>query len=323
MRLRAERIGALHEQLYLAAETELSAVLGHIEQVNPTLLILDSVQTVRSPSGDGTDGGATQVRAVASALTAVSKNRGMTTILVGHVTPDGAIPRPRTLQHLVDVVISFDGERHSTLRLIRAVKNQFAPPTSGCFEIGDDGRRRGVRPLGPVRVPPLRARGRQLRHDHPGGQPTAPGGGPGAGRELDRRRVPPVAPSADWTPSASRWSTPSSNAGAGLSFTPRPTSSPHPSGVCASPSPRPISPWPWQSPRRRRTARCPRAWWPSARSGCPARSAVSAAPGGGWPRPRGRATRSALVPAGRRRRAHLGMRLIEVPDLGTAFHRLF
>jgi DNA repair protein RadA/Sms len=140
VRLRAERIGALHDRLYLAAETELSAVLAHVEQVDPSLLILDSVQTVRSPAVDGTDGGATQVRAVASALTAVAKSRGMTTILVGHVTKDGAIAGPRTLEHLVDVVISFDGERHSTLRLVRATKNRFGPADEiGCFEIGDAG----------------------------------------------------------------------------------------------------------------------------------------------------------------------------------------
>jgi DNA repair protein RadA/Sms len=140
VRLRAERIGALHERLYLAAETELSAVLAHVEEVAPSLLVLDSVQTVRSPSVDGTDGGATQVRAVAGALTAVAKSRGMTTILVGHVTKDGAIAGPRALEHLVDVVVSFDGERHSTLRLIRATKNRFGPADEiGCFEIGDAG----------------------------------------------------------------------------------------------------------------------------------------------------------------------------------------
>jgi DNA repair protein RadA/Sms len=140
VRLRAERIGALHGQLYLAAETELSAVLAHVEDVAPTLLVLDSVQTVRSPAVDGTDGGATQVRAVASALTGVAKTRGMTTILVGHVTKDGAIAGPRALEHLVDVVVSFDGERHSTLRLIRAAKNRFGPADEiGCFEIGDAG----------------------------------------------------------------------------------------------------------------------------------------------------------------------------------------
>jgi DNA repair protein RadA/Sms len=77
---------------------------------------------------------------VASALTAVAKSRGMTTILVGHVTKDGAIAGPRTLEHLVDVVISFDGERHSTLRLVRATKNRFGPADEiGCFEIGDAG----------------------------------------------------------------------------------------------------------------------------------------------------------------------------------------
>jgi DNA repair protein RadA/Sms len=140
VRLRAERIGALHERLYLAAETELSAVLAHVEDVAPTLLVLDSVQTIRSPAVEGTDGGATQVRAVAGALTAVAKSRGMTTILVGHVTKDGAIAGPRTLEHLVDVVVSFDGERHSTLRLVRATKNRFGPADEiGCFEIGDGG----------------------------------------------------------------------------------------------------------------------------------------------------------------------------------------
>ncbi|MGY1812940.1 DNA repair protein RadA [Blastococcus sp. SYSU D00820] len=140
VRLRAERIGALHDDLYLAAETELSAVLAHVEQVNPTLLVLDSVQTVRSPAVDGTDGGSSQIRAVAGALTGVAKTRGMTTILVGHVTKDGAIAGPRTLEHLVDVVISFDGERHSTLRLVRATKNRFGPADEiGCFEIGDSG----------------------------------------------------------------------------------------------------------------------------------------------------------------------------------------
>jgi DNA repair protein RadA/Sms len=140
VRLRAERIGALHDRLYLAAETELSAVLAHVEDVAPSLLVLDSVQTVRSPAVEGTDGGATQVRAVAGALTTVAKARGMTTILVGHVTKDGAIAGPRALEHLVDVVVSFDGERHSTLRLVRATKNRFGPADEiGCFEIGDSG----------------------------------------------------------------------------------------------------------------------------------------------------------------------------------------
>ena len=215
VRLRAERIGALHERLYLAAETELSAVLAHIEQVNPTLLILDSVQTVRSP-GDGTDGGATQVRAVASALTAVSKSRGMTTILVGHVTKDGAIAGPRTLEHLVDVVISFDGERHSTLRLVRAIKNRFGPADEiGCFEIGDAGVV-GVPDPSALFVSRRAAPGaRQLRDRDARGQPAAAGRGAGAGREHRRRRLARAGRSAGWTRSGWPWSTPSSSAAAG------------------------------------------------------------------------------------------------------------
>ena len=190
VRLRAERIGALHDRLYLAAETELSAVLSHVEDVNPTLLVLDSVQTVRSPAVDGTDGGATQVRAVASALSAVAKSRGMTTILVGHVTKDGAIAGPRALEHLVDVVISFDGERHSTLRMVRATKNRFGPADEiGCFEIGDGGVV-GVPDPSHLfvsrRSAPVPG---QLRHRDDGGQPAAAGRGAGAGRRLRWRRL--------------------------------------------------------------------------------------------------------------------------------------
>ena len=90
--------------------------------------------------GDGTDGGASQVRTVAGALTAVAKRRNLPTILVGHVTKDGAIAGPRTLEHLVDVVVSFDGERHSTLRLVRATKNRFGNAEEvGCFALEDTG----------------------------------------------------------------------------------------------------------------------------------------------------------------------------------------
>jgi DNA repair protein RadA/Sms len=144
VRLRAERTDALHDQLYLATETDLAAVLGHIDAVKPGLLVLDSVQTIASPEVEGTPGGVTQVRAVTAALVAVAKERGIATVLVGHVTKDGAIAGPRVLEHLVDVVLHFEGERHSTLRLVRAVKNRFgAADEVGCFEMHD----RGIRGL--------------------------------------------------------------------------------------------------------------------------------------------------------------------------------
>lgn len=140
VRLRAERTGALSDRLFLAAETDLSAVLAHLDAVSPGLLVVDSVQTIASPAVEGAAGGVTQVRAVAAALIAAAKERGMATVLVGHVTKDGAIAGPRVLEHLVDVVLHFEGERHSTLRLVRAVKNRFGPADEvGCFALTDGG----------------------------------------------------------------------------------------------------------------------------------------------------------------------------------------
>ncbi|MGO1051216.1 DNA repair protein RadA [Crossiella sp. CA198] len=140
VRLRAERTGNLHGEMYLAAEGELGAILGHIEAVRPGLLIVDSVQTIQSAMIDGAPGGVTQVRAVASALIAVAKENNLPVLLVGHVTKDGSIAGPRMLEHLVDVVLHFEGDRHSTLRLIRGVKNRYGPADEvGCFELRDDG----------------------------------------------------------------------------------------------------------------------------------------------------------------------------------------
>jgi DNA repair protein RadA/Sms len=140
VRMRADRIGALSDHLYLAAETNLSAVLGHLDDVKPALLVLDSVQTVASPEIDGAPGGMAQVREVAGALIRASKERGMATLLVGHVTKDGAIAGPRLLEHLVDVVLHFEGDRHARLRMIRGVKNRYgATDEVGCFELHDEG----------------------------------------------------------------------------------------------------------------------------------------------------------------------------------------
>ncbi|HEY3747844.1 MAG TPA: DNA repair protein RadA [Pseudonocardiaceae bacterium] len=140
VRLRAERTGNLHDRLYLAAESDLSALLGHVDAVRPGLLIVDSVQTISSTSVDGGAGGVTQVRAMAAALVALAKERDLPVVLVGHVTKDGSVAGPRLLEHLVDVVLHFEGDRHSTLRLVRGVKNRFGPADEvGCFELREDG----------------------------------------------------------------------------------------------------------------------------------------------------------------------------------------
>jgi DNA repair protein RadA/Sms len=140
VRLRADRINAVNSALWLAAENDLSAVLGQVDEVKPGLLIVDSVQTISTTEAEGAAGGVTQVREVAQAVIRVAKERGIATVLVGHVTKDGSVAGPRLLEHLVDVVLSFEGERHSTLRLVRATKNRYGPTDDvGCFELTDDG----------------------------------------------------------------------------------------------------------------------------------------------------------------------------------------
>jgi DNA repair protein RadA/Sms len=140
VRLRAERIKAVDPQLFLASENDLGAVISHIDSVKPQLLIIDSVQTIGSAAADGSPGGVTQVREVAGALIRICKERDITLLLVGHVTKDGSIAGPRLLEHIVDVVLQFEGERHSRLRLIRAIKNRFgASDEVGCFELSDTG----------------------------------------------------------------------------------------------------------------------------------------------------------------------------------------
>jgi DNA repair protein RadA/Sms len=140
VRLRAERTGAVHARLYLAAENDLSALLTHVDDVAPGLLVVDSIQTISTDSVEGGSGGVPQIRAVAAALIAVAKQRGMAIVIVGHVTKDGQLAGPRVLEHLVDVVLHFEGDRHSSLRLIRATKNRYgAADEIGCFEMHEDG----------------------------------------------------------------------------------------------------------------------------------------------------------------------------------------
>jgi DNA repair protein RadA/Sms len=140
VRMRAARTGALQPTLFLAAEVDLAVILGQIEQVDPQLVIVDSVQTVASSNSEGLAGGPAQVREVASTLIRVSKDRNLPVLLVGHVTKDGTIAGPRLLEHLVDVVLQFEGDRQTSLRFVRSHKNRFGPTDEvGCFEMTGDG----------------------------------------------------------------------------------------------------------------------------------------------------------------------------------------
>jgi len=140
VRLRAQRTNALSENLFLASETDLGYVLGQFEQLKPALMIVDSVQTVSSQEIDGAAGMPSQVREVASNLIRLAKQNSTPVILVGHVTKDGSIAGPRTLEHLVDVVCHFEGDRQTALRFVRTLKNRFGPTDEvGCFEMTGEG----------------------------------------------------------------------------------------------------------------------------------------------------------------------------------------
>ncbi|MFC0265873.1 DNA repair protein RadA [Alloscardovia macacae] len=140
IRMRAMRIGAMQENLLLASTTDLDTVVTLIAQEKPALAIVDSAQTIHSSRVDGIPGGSTQVREVATALIDVAKAQDIPLLLVGHVTKDGSIAGPRTLEHLVDVVCQFEGDPQTALRLLRAVKNRFGPTDEvGCFDMSGEG----------------------------------------------------------------------------------------------------------------------------------------------------------------------------------------
>ncbi|MCU1372263.1 MAG: repair protein RadA [Ilumatobacteraceae bacterium] len=140
IRLRAERLGALHPMLWLATEIALPQVLGAIASVEPDLVIVDSVQTLLNPDLASTPGSVAQVRDCSHRLVQEAKRRGCAMVLVGHVTKDGSLAGPRVLEHMVDTVLSFEGDRHHALRLLRVVKHRFGSTQElGLFEMTEKG----------------------------------------------------------------------------------------------------------------------------------------------------------------------------------------
>lgn len=147
IRLRAERLGTAAADLLVAADTSLPSVLGLVGQHAPRVLVLDSIQTVSDPALPSSPGSVVQVRECAASLVRLAKATGTAVVLVGHVTKEGSIAGPRVLEHLVDVVLSFEGDDLHALRLLRAVKNRFgASGEIGCFEMSSEGLREVVDP---------------------------------------------------------------------------------------------------------------------------------------------------------------------------------
>jgi DNA repair protein RadA/Sms len=135
---RARRLGVADAPVQLAAETDLRAILKALKQAAPELVVIDSVQTLWSDSLEAAPGSVAQVRACAQELTRFAKKTGATIVLVGHVTKDGQIAGPRVLEHMVDAVFYFEGERGHQFRILRSVKNRFGPTDEiGVFEMGE------------------------------------------------------------------------------------------------------------------------------------------------------------------------------------------
>ena len=147
VRLRAERLGTIPKGLLVLSETELETALETAEKVGPSALIVDSIQTIASRQVAAGPGSVSQVRECALAFLGFAKGRRVPTILVGHVTKDGAVAGPRVLEHMVDAVLYLEGERYQELRILRAAKNRFGSTQElGVFEMMEDGLREVAEP---------------------------------------------------------------------------------------------------------------------------------------------------------------------------------
>lgn len=139
LKLRAQRLN-ISEEMLLLAETDLAAVEAEISRVHPAFLIIDSIQTMVCADIASAPGSVTQVREATALLTRVAKGTGCAVFIVGHVTKEGALAGPRVLEHMVDTVLYFEGDRHDAFRLLRAVKNRFGSTNEiGVFEMRDTG----------------------------------------------------------------------------------------------------------------------------------------------------------------------------------------
>ena len=248
-----------------------------VRAARPGLLVMDSVQTVASEELDGPPGSVGQVRESTLRLMELAKAEGVPVVLVGHVTKDGTLAGPKTLEHLVDVVLSIEGDRTGGLRLLRAAKNRYGSTEEvGVFEMGERGLVEVADPARAFLAEHDRPAPGSVGRAHPRGLAAAPGRGPGAGRAVaapaprrtaSRRRPQPARP-AGRRPRAARGGRPRAAT----------TSTPTSRAGCPSRSPGSTCRSPWRWRRRCATARWSRGRSRSARWGCSA----SCAPSAGW-----------------------------------------
>lgn len=140
IRMRAERIGHLGEHLLVLPETNVKTILDQAEKVKPRLLVIDSIQTLHTPDIESSPGSVSQIRETAAELLALAKTRHIPVFLIGHITKEGSIAGPKVLEHMVDVVLQFEGDRYHAFRILRTVKNRFGSTHElGIYEMRGDG----------------------------------------------------------------------------------------------------------------------------------------------------------------------------------------
>lgn len=149
IKLRAQRLGAVNPNVYLVSETSYERVEATVDRDKPDFLVIDSIQTIYSDNLSSAPGSVSQVRDVTGRLLRIAKKKGITVFIIGHVTKEGALAGPRVLEHMVDTVLYFEGERHQGFRILRAVKNRFGSTNEiGIFEMDSGGLKDVANPSG-------------------------------------------------------------------------------------------------------------------------------------------------------------------------------
>ena len=142
IKMRAERIGVRNESCLILTETNTTDITKHIEETKPDIVVIDSIQTLESAAVDSTAGSISQIRETAAEMNKVAKSLHIPTFLIGHITKDGSIAGPKILEHIVDTVIQFEGDRHYGFRVLRTIKNRFGSSSElGIFEMNANGLR--------------------------------------------------------------------------------------------------------------------------------------------------------------------------------------
>lgn len=147
IRMRADRIGIVNDNCYILTETDTHEIARHFDVLQPDIVIVDSIQTLQTPAVEASAGSISQIRESAAELNKLAKNSNVPVILIGHITKDGSIAGPKILEHMVDTVLQFEGDRHYGFRILRAVKNRFGPASElGIFEMHNGGLREVTNP---------------------------------------------------------------------------------------------------------------------------------------------------------------------------------